>query len=148
MSAACELGAMTGAPEYREAMAEFGVHLGMAFQVVDDLIDYLAPEEITGKPRGQDLREHKVTLPLIAALDIMGPEDRSRVEALFADPDPSRSAVAEVTRVVLDSGGVEEAVEVAREHADKARKMLDGVPHGENANALREAVDYVVDRIN
>jgi geranylgeranyl pyrophosphate synthase len=66
--AACELGALCGAREHRAALARYGERLGMAFQVVDDLLDYTEDAEVTGKPSGLDLREHKVTLPLIAAL--------------------------------------------------------------------------------
>ena len=71
MSAACELGTLSGAPQYREALRAYGHHLGMAFQIVDDLLDYSSSTRVMGKPRGQDLQEHKVTLPLIAALPKM-----------------------------------------------------------------------------
>src|SRR4051812_31091567 len=68
MACACESGALCGAPEYREPMARFGDRLGMAFQIADDILDYTEDQAVTGKPSGLDLREHKVTLPLIAAL--------------------------------------------------------------------------------
>src|SRR5690606_891980 len=68
MSAACEMGALVGDPKCRVPLARFGHHLGMAFQVIDDRLDYAETEAVTGKPSGHDLREHKVTLPLIAAL--------------------------------------------------------------------------------
>src|SRR5690554_194522 len=78
MSAACELGALVGNPSYREPLARFGHELGMAFQIADDLLDYTADEAVTGKPTGLDLKEHKVTLPLIAALPKLTAADRSR----------------------------------------------------------------------
>src|SRR5881296_661891 len=68
LSGACEVGALRAPNAYREALARFGLRLGMAFQIADDLLDYTAPEAVTGKPSGLDLKEHKMTLPLIAAL--------------------------------------------------------------------------------
>src|SRR5439155_1463560 len=71
LSGACEVGALRGAPAHRDALARFGRALGMAFQITDDLLDYTQPQAVTGKPSGLDLKEHKVTLPLIAALERM-----------------------------------------------------------------------------
>src|SRR5216117_2986442 len=84
LSAACEVGALRAAAEHREALARFGEHLGMAFQITDDLLDYTESEEVTGKPVGLDLKEHKVTLPLIAALGHMGQAERRVVADLMA----------------------------------------------------------------
>src|SRR4051794_22069173 len=64
LSGACEVGALYAAPEERVALRRFGEALGMAFQIVDDLLDYVGDSSVTGKPTGSDLREHKVTLPL------------------------------------------------------------------------------------
>src|SRR4029077_5538659 len=79
LSGACECGGLRGAPAHRAALAAFGLRLGMAFQITDDLLDYTEPEAVTGKPWGLDLKEHKVTLPLIAALPRMAPEGRRLV---------------------------------------------------------------------
>ena len=73
VSGACEVGALQARPADRLALRRFGEALGMAFQIVDDLLDYVGDSSVTGKPSGSDLREHKVTLPLIAALSRMGP---------------------------------------------------------------------------
>lgn len=146
IAAACELGAMEGAPEHRAALRAYGYHLGMAFQMIDDLLDYEAPEEITGKPSGQDLQEHKVTLPLIAAMRRMSEEEEAAVEALFADPEPDDVAVAAVVGLVERNGGLEEARSQARVQADRARSFLEGLPEGDALEALRLAVDYVVER--
>jgi tryptophanyl-tRNA synthetase len=88
ITAACELGALTGNPAFRPQLARFGHELGMAFQIVDDMLDYTADEAVTGKPSGLDLREHKVTLPLIAVLPTLSPRERSRIEDFFAEPKP------------------------------------------------------------
>jgi len=147
ISAACELGAMAGPAEHREALRAYGYHLGMAFQMIDDLLDYAASSDVTGKPAGQDLREHKVTLPLIAALSRMTAGERARVETLFADPDPSPERVDEVVDLVVRHGGMDEARSEARAQADRARALLTGLPEGEALSALSLAVDYVVERV-
>ena len=147
IAAACELGAMVGAPEHRGALRAYGFHLGMAFQMVDDLLDYAAPAAMTGKPSGQDLHEHKVTLPLIAALARMDREEEAMVEALFADPEPAEADVEAVVELVDRNGGLDEARDHAREQADRARDCLKGLPEGEPLEALRLAVDYVAERV-
>src|SRR2546422_8979367 len=68
LSGACEVGALRAAPDHRAALARFGLHLGMAFQITDDLLDYTQTEAVTGKPSGLDLKGHKGTLPPIAAV--------------------------------------------------------------------------------
>jgi len=79
-AAACEVGSLCGAQRHRNALTRFGQRLGMAFQVADDLLDYTEAQETTGKPTGLDLREHKVTLPLIFALRKMPTAARRRVD--------------------------------------------------------------------
>jgi len=147
ISAACELGAMAGGGEHRVALRSYGYHLGMAFQMIDDLLDYAAPTEVTGKPSGQDLHEHKVTLPLIAALPRMSATERELVESLFADPEPAHDRVAEVVEIVSRCGGLDEARAEARAEADRARDWLAGLPQGDALGALGLAVDYVVERV-
>jgi octaprenyl-diphosphate synthase len=147
ISAACELGAMAGAPEHRAALKSYGYHLGMAFQMIDDLLDYASPTEVTGKPSGQDLHEHKVTLPLIQALDRMDEAERALVSALFEDPEPSDDAVDAVVGLVERLGGLDDARAEARAEADRARDWLSGLPEGEALTALNLAVDYVVERV-
>ena len=83
MSAACEIGALAGVPEYREALAQFGHNLGMAFQIADDLLDYTSTEAVTGKPTGHDLRERKVTLPLVGAMANADEADRVKIRDFF-----------------------------------------------------------------
>src|SRR6185369_16760183 len=95
LSAACETGAMCGAASHREALRRYGDRLGMAFQVADDILDYTETASVTGKPSGLDLKEHKVTLPLIVALPRLERGSRAKVEALFATEAPTDEQVAE-----------------------------------------------------
>jgi octaprenyl-diphosphate synthase len=146
MSAACAMGALSGAEQWWRPLAQFGRHLGMAFQIADDMLDYTQTEEVLGKPAGQDLREHKVTLPLIAALGEMSGPARREVEAFFADPEPSDDGIANVIGLVLKHGGLDYALGKAQDFGEQAREALGAVPAGPATDALRLAIEYVVDR--
>ncbi|MDQ6736425.1 MAG: polyprenyl synthetase family protein [Gemmatimonadota bacterium] len=146
MSAACRVGAMCGAPEFAESLREYGDALGMVFQITDDLIDFTEESGTTGKPSGLDLREHKVTLPLIAALRGMSPAERSRAELLFGTTDPSDEDVAEIAAIVVERGGLDYARDRAAEHAGRAQKALAGLPASEARFALERAIFYVMER--
>jgi len=145
-AAACEVGALCGANRYRRALTRFGQRLGMAFQVADDLLDYTEAQETTGKPTGLDLREHKVTLPLIAALRTMSPGARRRVDALFANPNPDDTLIAEVVEIVREEGGLEYARRRGEQFAQEAEEALVELPPSPSRNALAEAIGYVMDR--
>lgn len=148
MSAACEIGAALATESYREPLARFGHALGMAFQIVDDLLDFTESEAMVGKPTGQDLREHKVTLPLIAAMREMAPASRRDVEAFFADPVPSDDGIQRLTKLVRDNGGLEYARNRADEFGRRAAEALLELPDGPGTDALQAAVGYVVERRN
>jgi octaprenyl-diphosphate synthase len=144
--AACDVGALCGAPRYRETLTRFGERLGMAFQVADDLLDYTEQQEMTGKPSGLDLKEHKVTLPLIAALREMPSSARARVDALFASPEPDEDAIAEVVAIVRDHGGLEYARRRADQYSREAEEALAELPEGPSKASLMDAIGYVVER--
>lgn len=146
MAAACELGALSGAPRWRERVRTFGWEMGMAFQIADDLLDYTSDAAQTGKPSGLDLREHKVTLPLIAALPHLSGPARQSVDALFRDPEPSDAAIAEVIAAVTAHGGLDYARERALECAARAGEALEGLPEGPALDALRDSIVYAVER--
>ena len=146
MAAACEMGAISGAPAHRAALARYGEQLGMAFQVADDLLDYTADAAETGKPTGLDLREHKVTLPLIHALRTMPASARKTVERLFATPEPEEAAIADVVRIVTELGGLEYARQRGEGFARAAEEALGTIPESEARTALADAIAYVLDR--
>jgi octaprenyl-diphosphate synthase len=146
MSAACELGSMVGDSAWRERLKTYGFALGMAFQVVDDILDYVGTEDVTGKPSGHDLREHKVTLPLIVALRNFDQDQRLAVNALFADPEPDDEAILRVVEATTVAGGVDYARAQARAFADEALAALEGLPESPAAAALAEAVNYTIER--
>ncbi|MFN9118464.1 MAG: polyprenyl synthetase family protein [Gemmatimonas sp.] len=144
--AACDVGALCGTPRHRTALTRFGERLGMAFQVADDLLDYTEPQEMTGKPSGLDLKEHKVTLPLIAALREMDAGARVRVEALFASAEPDDEASAEVVGLVRQHGGLEYARRRADQFSREAEDALGELPDCPSRAALLDAISYVVER--
>ncbi len=144
--AACEVGALCGAPTHRTSLARFGERLGMAFQVADDLLDYTEGQEMTGKPSGLDLKEHKVTLPLIAALREMPASARARVDALFAAAEPEDEAIAEVVEIVRDHGGLDYARRRADQFSREAEDALADLPECAARTALTDAIAYVVER--
>jgi octaprenyl-diphosphate synthase len=146
LSAACETGAMCGASRHRAALKRFGARLGMAFQVADDILDYTETASVTGKPTGLDLREHKVTLPLIAALPKLSPAARGRVDALFASEAPSDDQIHEVVGLVTEAGGIDAARRRGEQYALEADAALRGLPDTPARTALADAILYVMDR--
>ena len=144
--AACELGALAGAPEYRAQLARYGLKLGMAFQIADDLLDYTAEQAVTGKPSGLDLRERKMTLPLIAALRSMSPADRSRVEALFSTESPTDTDIHAVIGIVAEAGGLDYARRRGAAYALEAEAALGELPDTPVRAALADTISYVTER--
>lgn len=146
MSAACEIGALCGASRHREALARYGENLGMSFQITDDLIDYTEAASTVGKPTGIDLREHKVTLPLISALGRITPAARKKVEKLFGADTPDQDSIEEVIAIVSETGGLEYARSVASSYAENAERALESLPDTVARTALVESISYVMER--
>jgi octaprenyl-diphosphate synthase len=146
LSAACETGAMCGAPRHREQLRRYGERLGMAFQVADDILDYTETASVTGKPSGLDLREHKVTLPLIAALPRLSDAGRAAVQRLFDSEVPADDQLAEVVALVTDAGGIDVARRRGEQFALEAEAALDGLPDTTARTALADAIQYVTHR--
>jgi octaprenyl-diphosphate synthase len=118
----------------------------MAFQITDDVLDYTGTESVTGKPSGHDLREHKITLPLIAALPRLLPAERRQVQQLMADPAPSDDLIHGVIAAVASHGGVVAAQERALKLAQRAEAELDRLPESAAREALRDCLSYAVER--
>jgi octaprenyl-diphosphate synthase len=146
MSAACSVGAMCGAPDHVDSLARYGDALGMVFQITDDLIDFTEASETTGKPSGLDLKEHKMTLPLIAALREMTQTERDLVAELLATDDPPDDDIARVASIVVERGGLEYARERAAAYAERARAALADLPVTAARDALGAAILYVMER--
>jgi octaprenyl-diphosphate synthase len=146
MSASCEMGALAGTGEYRTQLAQYGHNLGMAFQIADDLLDYTGTEAATGKPTGHDLRERKVTLPLVGALAHATEAEEQEIRTFFTRVDPTDEEIDHIISIVSARGGLEYARERADAYAGMALEALEGLPESESFDALRDAVSYAVDR--
>ncbi len=146
MSAACEMGALAGDRRHRETMSRFGHDLGMAFQIADDILDYTGTEEQTGKPTGHDLRERKVTLPLVGAMKRASEAEMNEIRRFFRLVNPPEGEIERIVHIVRDLRGVEYALEIAHEHAERAEKRLQGLDPGPTVDSLRDSLSYVVDR--
>jgi octaprenyl-diphosphate synthase len=146
LAGACEVGALGASPEERRALRRFGEELGMAFQIVDDLLDYAGDASETGKPVGGDLREHKVTLPLIAALPRFSAGERRTLQALMRNAEPSEEEIAAVIGSVSAAGGLDYARERAQGHAARAEAALEVLGPSAYREALRGSIGYVLER--
>jgi octaprenyl-diphosphate synthase len=146
MRTACELGALSGARQYFGALGTFGENLGMAFQIADDLLDYREQMETTGKPSGLDLREHKVTLPLIHALRAMSASSRQEVERLFDSDTVTDDDIASVVRIVDENGGFAYARARGDEFAERAHDALTDLPDTVARRSLTASISYVMER--
>jgi octaprenyl-diphosphate synthase len=146
LSGTCEVGALRAVSAERAALRRFGEALGMAFQIVDDLLDYTGDPSVTGKPTGSDLREHKVTLPLIAALPTMPGKHRRLVNQLMETAAPTDDQIGQVVEAVRDAGGFDYARSRALRLAEQADAELDALASSPARDALRASITYVVDR--
>jgi octaprenyl-diphosphate synthase len=136
---------LSGAPEPVErAMVEYGRRLGMAFQLVDDALDYRANREELGKNLGDDLADGKPTLPLIYALGHSSGEDVALLRN--AIENGSLADLERVTRAIESSGGLEYTARLARSEASLAKQALDRVPDSAHRRALLALADFAVER--
>jgi len=147
--AACtRLGSIAaGAPEEDQAvLRDFGWNLGMAFQMVDDVLDFTSRESVLGKPVGNDLREGKVTLPLIYALQEATDDERAKVAQVLKDRHYETVPFEEIRDLLNRRGGIERARARAHEFTAKARGMLSRFPESAARSGLLAATDLVADR--
>ncbi len=149
LAAACQLGAVSSTEDEDciGAMNEFGENLGIAFQIRDDLLDILGAEKKTGKPLGNDIRENKVTLPLLYALRQAERKDARRVIRKLKHKK-GKHLLSEVVSFVEANGGTAYAMAKADEHCEKALRALDRYPDSPYKNSLTSLVKYITDREN
>jgi len=147
-SACLRLGAILGErPRQEETqLGAYGVNLGLAFQLIDDLLDFTSSEEILGKPIGRDLRAGKVTLPLIYLLRQCRAEEAATIARVLEDGGFRTVSFAEVLHLVNRYGALQAARRKAQEFADLAKSCLDGFPESQYKEALRAFADVIVER--
>src|SRR5215831_12014878 len=137
-SACARLGALAqGAGEREEAkLGEYAWNLGIAFQLIDDVLDFTSREKILGKPVGNDLREGKVTLPLIYSLETAEPEERKLVETVLADGNYDQVPFGKILQILHRHNGIERAQRRAQVFTEKAREIIGEFPDSPYQRAL------------
>jgi octaprenyl-diphosphate synthase len=147
-SVSMRLGAILGnsTGEQEERLAEYGRNLGLAFQIVDDVLDLTASEEVLGKPVASDLREGKVTLAVIHALERCTPAERKLVETVLAERAFDSVNHHQILEILNRYGSIQHAYDTAAKHAEIASRALDSFPDSEIKRALLFAPEFVVER--
>jgi octaprenyl-diphosphate synthase len=147
-SACARLGALTGgADDPAEArMGEFAWNLGIAFQLVDDVLDFTSHEKVLGKPVGSDLREGKITLPLIYALEQATSEERVLVDGVLKDGNYEAVPFAKILHLIERHRGFDRVRERAQAFTDKARSIVMEFPESSYQRALAGLTELVADR--
>jgi octaprenyl-diphosphate synthase len=148
MSACCRIGALLGGVPAGQvdALTQYGLDIGVAFQISDDSLDFVANQDRLGKAIGADLREGKRTLPLIAMLARATPAESERVKSLLKRHDLDAEEIDEIRRYVVDHEGVEYALAQAHEYARSAKAALAAFTPSEERETLALIADFVVDR--
>jgi octaprenyl-diphosphate synthase len=143
-----QLGCVLGgaSPEVEELLGDYGRNLGLAFQIVDDVLDLTASEEVLGKPTASDLREGKATLAVVHALQNGAPEERADITAVIEDQSFDRVSHERIVAILQRNGSLDYAMQMAYEHAEAARKNLSILPDSEFKRALLWVPDFVVAR--
>ncbi len=149
-SGAAEIGGMLGHAdeEQRLALRRYGFNLGVAFQLVDDLLDFTADRAALGKPVGGDLREGKVTLAAIHLLRLEGPESRAHdiIRSVVETGDIGAEEWSELVGLLRERRAIQYACDAAEEYATAARQCLDAFPPSPERTALAALPDYVLAR--
>ena len=145
----CSIGAMstTDNREYIEAMRNFGHSLGMSFQIRDDILDYEGKSNLIGKPVGGDIKEKKITLPLIYSLNNVSKNEAARIRKVLKNGN-DKTKVKDVMQFVHENNGIEYSLKVAEKYSDEAKNSLNIFPDSETKSSMRELVDFVTQRKN
>jgi len=148
ISAACGCGAIISAAgdEVERDLARFGRSVGIAFQMLDDLLDYTSSEEVFGKPVGKDLLEGKITLPLIYTLAELGPDEKKKFGELFKKRTAGKAAYEELLDRVRRGGVLDKIREEAQGYVDDAAMCLKRFPDSAVKENLLTLIQYIIHR--
>ncbi len=135
-----------GTQEQKESAYRYGMNIGLAFQLIDDLLDYTADEKKLGKPVCNDLREGKITYPLLSVLKDMTPEEKEFVKKVIRDINPDKEHIETVKNMVKEKGGFEKTIDKAKALVDEAVRELDVFPKNEYFDQLEKLAKYIVER--
>ena len=147
LSTCCQIGAASasGNPSDQETMRSYGENIGMVFQIRDDLLDYTGRKSITGKPSGIDIKEKKLTLPLIHALS-KAPKSESKKILSLVRKGAAGKDIQRIVEFAEGHGGIEYAQKRAEEYSGRALGALDALPPSPAKESLRNFIGYMMDR--
>lgn len=147
-SACSQLGGILGSAgeEKEELLRQYGLNIGLAFQLVDDVLDFTSTENVLGKPVGSDLKEGKLTLPLIYLMQDGSPAHRDTVRRILSENGFGADHRETIMQLVRQYGTVGRAMEKAREYARRAKDLLSSFPPGRARDALMMIPNYIVER--
>jgi octaprenyl-diphosphate synthase len=138
---------LAGKSEEEETkLGSFGTNLGLAFQLIDDILDFTSSEEVLGKPIGSDLREGKLTLPLIYLLQKCNPDEASKVAQVLEEGGYRSVRFEEIMEMIERYGTLDAARGRARQYAETAKSCLEIFPESLHKDALRSLADFIVER--
>jgi octaprenyl-diphosphate synthase len=146
-SACCEIGSLLGhaTPDRQHMLRDYGMNLGIAFQLVDDLLDFTSTEDVLGKPAGADLLEGKVSLPLIFLLQ-REPEMRPLIQTVISEASYEAVSRQHLLEALERTGALALALERAIEYAGAALAALEGLPESPYSQVLSSIPTYIVER--
>jgi octaprenyl-diphosphate synthase len=147
-SVCARLGAIAGggSPAEQERMGEYGWNLGMAFQLIDDVLDFTAREKTLGKPVGGDLREGKITLPLVYSLQTASPEERAMIRSVLEQRSYQTAPFSGVLDFLKKHSGIERTLDRAQAFADRSRQIASEFPESPYQRALLAVPELVTER--
>ena len=145
----CQIGAMSTSdnPDYLNGMKTFGDNIGMAFQIIDDVLDLNGKSHVIGKPVGGDIKEKKITLPLIYSLNNVPKSEANKIRKIIKKGN-SREDVQKVVDFIRANNGIEFALEKANYFLESAREVLKIFPVSPSKIALESLVDFIINRKN
>ncbi len=147
-SASCQIGSVLAdpSPVLAEELKAFGRHLGLSFQIIDDLLDFTGDEATMGKPILSDLREGRITLPLIYTLNQASSEDRAELARIIQNRNREKDFVSKVLALVNANGALDYARAEAASYSRKAKDILGQFPRSDYREALALVADFVLQR--
>ncbi|MEA1936182.1 MAG: polyprenyl synthetase family protein [Thermodesulfobacteriota bacterium] len=148
ISAACAVGGiLADAPETEiGALTRFGMRLGMAFQITDDTLDYIAVEDEFGKAIGMDLKEGKITLPLIRTLKKCSPEEKNLIKEIIKSEDPDVENIRKIVSLINKYKGINYALNKAKSYIDEGKALLEPFEKSKPKTSFLTISDYIIER--
>jgi len=148
IAAACQMGAILADADVsgQEALFQFGLSVGTAYQIVDDTLDYVGQGERLGKTLGNDMRQGKVTLPLLHLLHHVDETRRADIQALLEQLRLGQGDIGNIVALMNEYGSVQHSMMIARQYIDKAKSILGSFGESPAKQALYVAANYMLDR--